>query len=115
MGSLDFKNNKILKPITIATLLYSALMFIKYVGKFSVFFREHQNPLIPKYLNDYVAFASYFIVPFFGIIICLCIHTLKTKNYNFRNVYFLFGIAFLFFLFQSRIHEFIMSFNPYTS
>tara|TARA_R110002049_G_scaffold111443_1_gene260676 strand:- start:15326 stop:15673 length:348 start_codon:yes stop_codon:yes gene_type:complete len=109
----DFKNIKILKPITIITLLYSALMFIKYAEIFTLFFHEPKSPLLPKLLNDYAAFPSYIIVPFFSIIIILCIHCLKAKYYNFKIVYTLFGLVLLFYIFQFQIHQWIMSFNPY--
>lgn len=113
--SFNFRDIKILKPITIVALLYSVLMFFKYIISLSGLFFEPENPLIPKYLPYYAAFPSYFIVPFFGFIIFLCIRILKAKHYDFRIVYALFILVVLFFIFQWSVHEFLMSFNPYAS
>ena len=113
--SFNFRDNKILKPITIVTLLYSVLMFIKYLSNLYWMFFEPDNPLIPKFVYYYAAFPAYFILPFFLVIIYFCIRFLKLNNYNFKIVYALFGLVILFFLFQWKIHEFIMSFNPYGS
>ncbi len=111
----NFEDNKVLKPITIVTLLYSALMILRYIGSLSGIFFESESPLIPKYLIYYAAFPAYFIVSFFAIIIFICIRILKAKSYNFKVVYFLFGLAVLFFIFQWRIYEFLMHINPYGS
>lgn len=86
----DFKNIKILKPITIITLLYSALMFIKYLVDFTGLLYKPKSPLIPEYLADYIAFPSYFLLPFFLIPIFLCIQSIRAKKYNFKIVYLLF-------------------------
>jgi hypothetical protein len=109
----DFKNIKILKPITIITLLYSALMFLKYLGGLTGLLFKSKSPLLPKYLSYYIAFPSYFILPFFLILIFLCIHSIKTKKYNFKIVYLLFGLALFVYFFEVYIYQLIMSFNPY--
>jgi len=62
--AFEFKNDKILKPITIITLIYSVLMIIKYAGNLSGFVFKTDSPLIPKHLAYYVAFPAYFILPF---------------------------------------------------
>jgi hypothetical protein len=114
-SNFNFKDDKILKPITILTLLYSALMFIKYIGNIVGLLFSSHSPLMPEYLHNYVAFPSYVLVPFFAILIFLCIRTLSTKLYNAKLVYVLFGLALLFYMFQWQIYQWILSFNPYNS
>ena len=112
---MNFKNTKILKPITIVTLLYSAYILLKYFGDFFGIFTQPESPLIPKYLSYYVAFPSYIIIPFFLIIVILCLQQLKLKFPDYKIVYVLFGFVVLFFIFHWKIYDFIMSFNPYGS
>lgn len=111
--TLDFKDAKILKPITILTLLYSVLMFMRYAQEFLGLIFKPKSPLIPEYLYDFIAFPSYFIVTFFAFIIFVCVRFLKLSKYNYKYVYLLFGLVFLFFIFQVHIYQFIMRFNPY--
>jgi hypothetical protein len=112
---MNFKENKVLKPVTIVTLLYSAFIFIKYFGILSGIFFESSNPLIPKYLPYFAAFPSFIIVPFFTIIIIACLKTFKLNRHDYRVVYALFILALSFFIFQSLIFEFLMYINPYSS
>ncbi|WP_033959161.1 hypothetical protein [Psychroserpens jangbogonensis] len=114
-SSFNFKDNKILKPITIVILLYSILMFFNYIENLAGFVFKPKNPLIPEYLTYYIAFPAYFILPFFLVVILICIRFLKTKQYQFHVVFFLFGMVFLFFIFQWKIYEYLMHINPYGS
>jgi len=114
-SNFNFKDNKVLKSITILTLLYSVLMVLKYLENLLGFVFKPKNPLIPEYLSYYIAFPTYFILPFFIVIILLCIRFFKNDHYHFKAVYALFVVAFVFFIFQWRIYKFLMDINPYAS
>jgi hypothetical protein len=110
---MNLKDNKVLKPITIVTLLYSAFIFIKYFRTLSGIFYEPENPLIPRYLTYYAAFPLFFFVPLFALIIIACGQILRINKYDYRVVYSLLGLVLLFFIFQRIIFEFFISINPY--
>jgi hypothetical protein len=76
---------------------------------------EPENPLIPKYLLNYVAFPTFIIKPIFGIIIFICFRILKRGSYGNKVVYFIFAFADLNVLLQWQVFEFLMSFNPFSS
>jgi len=110
---LHLKDYKILKPITILTVLYSAFMFFKYAASLILVYATPQSPLLPKQLNAYASFPLYFLVAFFGVLSFFSMRSLWTKQYNVKRVYALFGIVFLFCIFQWHIYQCIMRFNPY--
>jgi hypothetical protein len=111
----NFKDNQILKLITVVTLLYSVLMVTIYLGQLSDIVFKVKNPLIPEYLIYYIAFPALIILPFFLVIIFICIRSLKKGDFYFKSVYTLLGIVFLFFIFQSKVYKFLMDINPYAS
>ncbi len=111
----NLRETKVLKPITILILLYSALMFFEYTQRFLGIFTIPDNPLIPDYLPYYMAFPSYFVLPFFIIIIFTCVRMMIKRNYNYKTVYILLGLVVLFFLFRWRIQEFLLSQSPYAA
>lgn len=109
----DFKNDKIIKPITIITLLYSVLMFLKYIGNLTGLLFKSHSPLMPNYLTKYLAFPAFFFVPFFSIIIFMCYRTLKAKTYNYKVAYTLFSLVLIFFFLHSKIYDLLQQINPY--
>ncbi|MFK7834319.1 MAG: hypothetical protein AB8B52_13680 [Winogradskyella sp.] len=109
----SFKDDKLLKSITMLTALYAVMMFLKYFGNLSGLFWQSKNPLLPKYLPYYVAFPLYVLLPALSMIIFLCYRMLQQKRYNFKVVYGLFAIVFFFFLWEWRVLEFLMNNNPY--
>ena len=95
--------------------MYSVIMFVKNLQPLFGLISKPENPLIPKHITYYVAFPSYFIIPYFAIIMVLSGRIIITKQYNFKVVYALFSLALLVYFYQSYIYEFIMDINPYTS
>ena len=112
---LIYKDNKILRIITILILSYAIIVILQQIYKLLSIYFTQLSPLIPKDLFYYASFPAYFVLPIFSTIVFLCIRFLKAKKYNFIIVYFLFGLSFLFFIFQWKIYGFVMNYNPYAS
>lgn len=112
---LNYKDIKILRPITIITIFCSVMVFVQYSRRLIISFREPENPLIPKFVSNYMAFPSYFILPLFFIIILICYLIIRRNKFDYRIVYFLFGFVLVFFFFSGEINQFLLSKSPYAT
>ena len=107
-------SQKNLKVITLLVLLYAALMLISNVTTIVLSFLElRNNPLMPDYLVSYMAFPSYFVIPFFGIIIYLMSLQLNSKHLNSSIVIGCLMVCVTYYFLWGDIHLFIHKFNPY--
>ena len=109
----NFKDNKILKSITIITLLYSVLMIINYLYNFLSYFLKNKSPLLPDCLTEYIAFPIYFILPFLLLIVLVNIFSLRNNDFNFYKTYIVLVLSILFFVFQSSLYLLLMNINPF--
>ncbi len=107
-------SQKNLRVVTLLVLLYAALMIISNVITIILSFLDlRNNPLIPDYLISYMAFPSYFVIPFFGMIIYLMSLQLNSKHLNNSIVIGCFMVCAIYYFFWGDIHLFIHKFNPY--
>lgn len=95
-------------------MLYSALIIISNVITIILsYFDFNKNPLLPDYLIYYIAFPSYFIIPFFGIILYLLSKELNSKHLNTYTILGCLIVCILYCFLWGDLHFFIHKFNPY--
>lgn len=61
---IDFNNTKQLKYIILVCSVYAVFIVVGLIINFIQFYFNFDNPLLPRYLIDYVAFPLYFILSF---------------------------------------------------
>ncbi len=110
---MDLDNKSTLRIFIIVSAIYSALRILSYSISFVQSYFNIDNPLIPDYLTYYIAFPLYFFIPIFSFILWYCIRSLKSKDYNKKITFMIFGFVIVFYFFEVHIYKFIQEFNPY--
>lgn len=107
-------SQKNLRVIGLLVLIYSVLIIVGNIVTLVLSFLDlNKNPLMPDYLVNYIAFPSYFIIPFFGIIIYLTSKQLNKKHLNKPKIVGCFILCILYYFLWGDLHLFIHKFNPY--
>jgi len=81
---------------------------------FTTYYSAQNNPLIPKYLVNYVAFPQYFLIPLWLAVFIMSWRLIRNETK--LNTWFLhFFIGTLCFLFSEYwIYSLLMAVNPYS-
>lgn len=112
---IDFNNTKQLKYIILVCSIYAVFIVVGLIINFIQFYFNFDNPLLPRYLINYVAFPLYFIIPVFTTIIIYTFWCYRNDTF-YKN--FIIGIlifSVLYFLFQAQLYQYIQCFSPYHS
>ncbi len=98
---------------TFVILIYGAL---KFSGHFySIIFAHYtsDNPLIPEYLDNYIAFPHYFFIPLWGVALWLGWLFYRRGHYKTQRFwYIVIGLVFMMLL-EGTLYQLLMKFNPY--
>lgn len=112
---IDFNNLKQQKSIVLICAIYAAFVIVFRIVNFTQFYFNIDNPLLPRYLIDYIAFPLFFIIPVFLSIFIYTLWSYKTNNFNKKIIIGIVIFSVLYYLFQTQIYIYIQSFSPYHS
>lgn len=109
-----FNKQRTLKILTILILFYAITQLLLLVIPFvRSYFSLGDNPLLPDYLIQYIAFPLYFLIPIFLLIIGFTLRSLHRNDYSQGIVIVLMGFIILYFIFGYNIYGFLQNYNPY--
>jgi hypothetical protein len=114
---LKYKEQNVLKTISIIILIYSGLQVTVNLVSIitTVYSSVNSNPLIPKYLYKYVAFRQAIILIVFLIVFLYTYRSLKKTIYNRYLIVLTSAIVLLKILFFGALLNLLNIFNPFGS
>ena len=108
------KNEKTLRILSQINLVYAIIKIVYYVFSFILlFWHDSKNPLMPDYLNKYIAFPMIVVFVIFLFIGNYSYSSIKQKRYNFYLILAIFSYSVLYLFFGAYFNQFVNSFNPY--
>ncbi len=102
-----------LRILNTLSFVVSCIQFISLTVSYFTIDINLSNPLIPRYLIDYVRFPTYLLAPIFLVLGVLSYRNIKYEKYKEYEIIMVFSILMVYYLFRGNIHELINTFNPH--